>query len=89
MRIEYNLESITRDFVFLFFFIGNDFLPRIFAYNIREKSIEKLIQGFKNYLQTTDAYVAGNELNLSALLLLLTEVGKFESQFFNDKQMEF
>jgi 5'-3' exonuclease len=61
MRIEYSLEAITRDFVFLFFFIGNDFLPRIYAYNIREKSIEKLIQGFKNFLKVTESYVAGQE----------------------------
>lgn len=61
MKIEYSLESITRDFVFLFFFVGNDFLPRIYAYNIREKSIEKLIQGFKNFLRITDSYVSGRE----------------------------
>jgi 5'-3' exonuclease len=78
MKIEYNLEAITRDFVFLFFFVGNDFLPRIYAYNIREKSIEKLIQGFKNFLRVTDSYVTGKEqLSLQALLLLLTEVGRF------------
>lgn len=47
MQIEYDINKIARDFVFLFFFIGNDFLPRIYAYNIREKSIEKMIQGFK------------------------------------------
>ena len=35
MQIEYNIDKIARDFVFLFFFIGNDFLPRIYAYNIR------------------------------------------------------
>ena len=89
MKVEYSLESITKDFVFLFFFVGNDFLPRIYAYNIREKSIEKLIQGFKNYLLATDAYVAGPQLNLQSLLLLLTEVDKFEAQFFSDKHMEF
>lgn len=77
MKVGYDLEAITKDFVFLFFFVGNDFLPRIYAYNIREKSIEKLIQGFKNYLMVTDAYVAGQQLNLQSLLLLLTEVGKF------------
>ena len=65
MQIEYNIDKISRDFIFLFFFIGNDFLPRIYAYNIREKSIEKMIQGFKDYLVTCEAYITdGTELNL-------------------------
>lgn len=72
MQIEYNVDKIARDFVFLFFFIGNDFLPRIYAYNIREKSIEKMIQGFKAYLCTCEAYITdGPELNLIELLRLL------------------
>lgn len=39
MQIPYDINKISRDFVFLFFFVGNDFLPRIYAYNIREKEI--------------------------------------------------
>lgn len=54
----------------MFFFIGNDFLPRIYAYNIREKSIEKMIEGFKHYLVITDSYISGKNLNLKALLIL-------------------
>jgi len=54
----------------MFFFIGNDFLPRIYAYNIREKSIEKMIEGFKQYLCKTDSYISGETLNLRALLVL-------------------
>ncbi len=78
MQIEYSIDKIARDFVFLFFFIGNDFLPRIYAYNIREKSIEKLIHGFKEYLITAQAYITdGSDLNLTELLRLLGEVGKF------------
>lgn len=78
MQIPYDINKIARDFVFLFFFIGNDFLPRIFAYNIREKSIEKLIEGFKDYLVSCQAYITdGDDLNLTELLRLLGEVGKF------------
>ena len=57
MLVDYDINKIARDFVFLFFFVGNDFLPRIYAYNIREKSIEKLIQGFKDYLVTCESYI--------------------------------
>ena len=47
MKMEYDIQKIMQDFVFLFFFIGNDFLPRCMAYNIRESSIEYLIKAFK------------------------------------------
>ena len=39
MKIGFDLQSVLKDFVFLFFFIGNDFLPRCMVYNIRESSI--------------------------------------------------
>ena len=77
MQIEYNIDKIARDFVFLFFFIGNDFLPRIYAYNIREKSIEKLITGFKDYLVACQGYITHGKLNLKELQRLLGEVGKY------------
>jgi len=88
MKVQYDINRIARDFVFLFFFVGNDFLPRIYAYNIREKGIERLIEGFKNYLVGADSYITdGADLNITELLRLLTEVGKYESEFFSDKQL--
>ena len=61
MQIPYDINQVARDFVFLFFFVGNDFLPRIYAYNIRERSIEKLIQGFKEHLVEAQAYVTAGK----------------------------
>jgi 5'-3' exoribonuclease 1 len=49
-NLEYSITKIIKDFVFLFFFIGNDFLPRCMAFNIRERSIEKLIAALKTFL---------------------------------------
>lgn len=57
----YDIHSITRDFVFLFFFIGNDFLPRIYAFNIREKEIEKLITCFKSHLLQAQQYITSGQ----------------------------
>ena len=79
MKIPYNINQIARDFVFLFFFVGNDFLPRIYAYNIRERSIEKLIEGFKEHLAQAEAYLTdGRELNMHELLRLLGSITKYE-----------
>ncbi len=36
------------DFILLFFFIGNDFLPRLYCFDIRSEQLEKLLDEFKN-----------------------------------------
>lgn len=59
MKMSYDINRIIKDFVFLFFFIGNDFLPRCMAYNIRQTSIEDLIDAFKDFLKNSDDYVVG------------------------------
>lgn len=89
MKIPFDLQNVLKDFVFLFFFIGNDFLPRCMAYNIRENSIEHLITAFKQFLTTTTSYVVGeNELNIHAMALLSYCISQYESRFLTDKAAE-
>lgn len=72
-NLEYSITKIIKDFVFLFFFIGNDFLPRCMAFNIRERSIEKLIGAFKTFLIDAENYVVGDkEINVKELSRLCT-----------------
>lgn len=68
MKHEYNVQKIINDFVFLCFFIGNDFLPRCYCYDIREGFLERLIEGFKEYLINSETYLLGEEnINLIEL----------------------
>lgn len=90
MKIPFDLERVIKDFVFLFFFIGNDFLPRCFAYNIRVSSIEDLIDAFKEFLLTTEDYVVGPEkLNIKSLTALANAVAIREGKFIGEKAEEF
>ena len=50
MKIEFDINRIIDDFIFLCFFVGNDFLPRIYSFQIRIGSLEKLIDLFKLFL---------------------------------------
>ena len=44
MKTRYDINRIIDDFVLIFYFVGNDFLPRNFCFNIREGSVELLLK---------------------------------------------
>lgn len=53
------------DFVFLCFFVGNDFLPNLPSLDIRENAMEKIIQTYKKLLPSLGGYFcAGPEVQL-------------------------
>jgi 5'-3' exoribonuclease 1 len=45
-NLKFDINSIIDDFVFLFYFIGNDFLPRMYCFDIRNENLEKLLKVF-------------------------------------------
>lgn len=46
-HLEYDIDRIIDDFILLLFFIGNDFLPKCYCFDIRKGQIEELIEGYK------------------------------------------
>lgn len=51
MKIPYNIDRVIDDFLLLFFLIGNDFLPRVYCFDIKQGTVELLIDTFKAFLE--------------------------------------
>ena len=52
-EIDIDLERVIDDFIFMFFYVGNDFLPNLPCLDIREGSLALL---FKLYLENFVQY---------------------------------
>ena len=75
----YNLERIIDDFIFLCFFVGNDFLPHVPCLTIREGGIDILIRVYENCLAMMPDYLTNQgELNLKSLKIFIEEMCHYE-----------
>ena len=72
MKIAYDINCIIDDFILLCFFVGNDFLPRIYCFDIRIGTIEPLVDLFKKHLTNANDYIVHRgDINYKELLSLL------------------
>ncbi|XP_078593313.1 5'-3' exoribonuclease 2-like isoform X1 [Branchiostoma floridae x Branchiostoma japonicum] len=87
LPFEYDLERAIDDWVFMCFFVGNDFLPHLPSLQIREGAIDRLIRIYKRTIHKTGGYLTDNGLvNLSRVQVILTELGKDEDEIFKKRQ---
>lgn len=83
----YEFERVLDDWVFLCFFVGNDFLPHLPSLEIREGAIDRLINLYKNTVYKTGGYLTkSGEVNLERVQMILRDLGTVEDDIFTQRQ---
>lgn len=84
---EWNLERAVDDWVFMCFFVGNDFLPHLPSLEIREGAVELLISIWKSQAKTWDDYLTDSgDIDLDRVQSIMEELGKVEDITFKDRR---
>jgi 5'-3' exoribonuclease 2 len=82
----WNLERAIDDWVFLCFFVGNDFLPHLPSMDVRDHSIEKLRQIWMDSLGQMGGYLTcDGEANLKRLEVVLRKLALDEKRSLERK----
>jgi 5'-3' exoribonuclease 1 len=61
-NINRNINILT-DYIFICFFLGNDFMPHFPALNIRTGGIHKLIEAYRHVISTDNMYLCNKTLD--------------------------
>ena len=79
ITFKYNFERIIDDFIFLCFFIGNDFIPNLFHFNIEKGALTHLFQFYKACLPELDGYlIEKGKINFPRIKIFFSYLSKHE-----------
>jgi len=79
----FDLERVIDDFIFMCFFVGNDFLPHLPSLDIREGALDLILLLYKQLLPVLDGYLTdAGTVSLERVDVLLARIGVVEDQIF-------
>ena len=84
----FDFERVVDDFVFMCFFVGNDFLPHLPSLHIREGAIDQMMVIYKNLLPSLGGYLTKDgQIDFSKVDVMLSDIAKIEEEFFKVKKI--
>ncbi|GLV43464.1 Rat1 5'-3' exoribonuclease [Carabus blaptoides fortunei] len=87
LPFKYDFERAVDDWVFMCFFVGNDFLPHLPSLEIREGAIDRLVSLYKDCVYKTGGWLTDSgDVNLDRVQLIMCELGKAEDEIFKRRQ---
>lgn len=83
----FDLERALDDWVFMCFFVGNDFLPHLPSLDIREQGIDTLIAIWRDNIPTMGGYVTKDgHVDLARAQVILEGLAKQEDAIFKRRR---
>jgi len=83
----FDLERAIDDWIFLIFFVGNDFLPHLPSLEIREGAIDMLMNIWKSSLEQMGGYLAEHgKVNMPRAQIILAQLADREDEIFRKRR---
>lgn len=87
LPFDFDFEQAIDDWVFLCFFVGNDFLPHLPSLELREGAVDRLVEIWKRKLPLMSGHMCDNGMvHLDRVQLILDELGTVEREIFERRQ---
>ncbi|XP_012232131.1 5'-3' exoribonuclease 2 homolog isoform X1 [Linepithema humile] len=87
LPFKYDFERAVDDWVFMCFFVGNDFLPHLPSLEIREGAIDRLVALYKKAVYKTGGFLTDSgDVNLDRVQLIMSDLGDMEDEIFKKRQ---
>ncbi|XP_053613482.1 5'-3' exoribonuclease 2 homolog [Plodia interpunctella] len=83
----YDFERALDDWVFMCFFVGNDFLPHLPSLEIREGAVDRLVNLYKKCVYRTKGWITDSgDVELERVQLIMSELGRAEDEIFRRRR---